>query len=448
MVTVQSILERAALTTRERWAWVIFDWGDQAFSTVIIGVVLPIYYVETAGAHLGEALGEVYWAYTLAISFAIVALTSPVLGAIADYLERSREFLAAFTVLGVVSTALMLFTGEGDLLLLSVLTILANVGFNGGRLFYNSLLPGITTEKTIDRVSAAGYSLGYMGGTIILLVAIALTFSPETFGIADVETATGIALFVAACWWAIFAIPLFLYVPEPEREAKEALGNPVVGGFSRLYETYQEVRQFREAFTFLLAFWFYTNGVMAIISLAAAYATGIGISQTHVMGAFLLVTVIGIPCAIGFGQLADYLSTKNALYIGLGVYILVSFIAVGITEWWHFVLLAVLVGMVQGGTQAISRSLYGSLLPRHKSGEFFSFFTIVAGFASVLAPTLFGVVGQVTGSTRIAIGSLSVFFIVGTFLLTFVDVDRGRRLAREATPEEVSESTPHAHRPM
>lgn len=441
MVSVKGALERSALTTRERWAWVIFDWADQAFATVIIGVVLPIYYVEVAGAGLEENLGEVYWAYTLAFSFGIVAVSSPILGAIADHMERSRAFLAAFTVLGVVSTGALVITGEGDLALVTALTILANIGYNGGRLFYNSLLPGITTDDTIDRVSAAGFSLGYAGGTVILLVAIALTFAPETFGLPDAETATGIALFIAACWWAIFAIPLFLYVPEPERDDNDSLDNPVVGGFKRLYTTYTEVRQYREAFLFLLAFWFYTNGVMAIISLAAAYATGIGIGQETVMGAFLLVNVIGIPCAIAFGQLAGYLSTKKALYIGLGVYLVVSMIAIGISEWWHFIILAILVGLVQGGTQALSRSLYGSLLPRHKSGEFFAFFTIVAGFASVLAPLLFGVVGQLTGSTRIAIGSLSVFFVVGAVLLNFVDVDRGRRLAKEATPDEAEDSS-------
>lgn len=446
MVSVGDVFSRLGLTTRERWAWVCFDWGDQAFSTVIIGVVLPIYYVDVAGSHLDSSLATVYWSYTLALSFGLIGIASPVLGALADHTKQSRLFLAAFTVLGIVSTGAMFFTSEGDLLLLSWLIVLANIGFNGSRLFYNSLLPGITTGDTIDRVSAAGYALGYMGGTIILIAALAFTLSPETFGLADGAAAARLALFVAACWWAVFAIPLFVFVPEPEREeSPEVYNNPVSAGFGRLYDTYQEVRTYREAFVFLIAFWFYANGVLAIISLSAAYATDIGISETNVMVAFLLVQILGIPCAFAFGQLADFLSSKQALYVGLGVYIMVSFGAVGVQTFWHFLILAFFVGLVQGGTQAISRSLFGSLIPEHKSSEFFSFFTIIAGFASVLAPLLFGIVGQVTGSTRIGIASLSVFFIAGTVILSFVDVERGRRIAREQTPPEVQPTDDHDH---
>lgn len=448
MIRIGTVFERLGLTTRERWAWVCFDWGDQAFSTVIIGVVLPIYYVDVAGAHLDSSLATVYWSYTIALSFAFIAISSPVLGAIADHMERSRGFLALFTILGVLATGAMFFTREGDLILLSALVILANIGFRGSRLFYNSLLPGITTGETIDRVSAAGYGLGYLGGTIILLVALGLTLSPETFGLADGAAAARLALFIAACWWAIFAIPLFVYVPEPERDENgEIRGNPVSAGFRRLYGTYQEVRSYREAFIFLVAFWFYANGVLGIISLAAAYATDIGISETNVMIAFVLVQTLGIPCAFAFGQLADYFSTKTALYGGLGVYILVSFGAMGIETFWHFLILATFVGMVQGGTQAISRSLFGSLTPTHKTGEFFSFFTIVGGFAAILAPMVFGVVGQVTGSTRLGIASLSFFFITGTILLRYVDVERGRRVAKEQTPSDAETDDGHDHTP-
>ena len=448
MVRRIGLFDRLALTSRERWAWVCFDWGDQAFSTVIIGVVLPIYYVDVAGAHLDSGLATVYWSYTLALSFALIAIASPILGAIADHLERSRAFLAAFAGLGIVATGSMFFTSEGDLLLLSGLIVLANVGFNGSRLFYNSLLPGITTEDTIDRVSAAGFALGYMGGTIILLLALAFTLSPATFGLADGAAAARLALFVAACWWAIFAIPLFVYVPEPDREPRESTAtNPVTAGFGRLYDTYQEIRTYRDAFVFLVAFWFYANGVLAIISLAAAYATDIGIAETNVMLAFLMVQILGIPCAFAFGQIADTFSSKTALYFGLGVYIVVSIGAVGVTTFSHFLVLAFLVGMVQGGTQAISRSLFGSLIPKHKSGEFFSFFTIIAGFAAVIAPLVFGVVGQLTGSTRFGIASLSIFFIVGTILLSYVDVSRGRRIASERTPPEAETADGHDHTP-
>lgn len=430
-------LERIGLDTRQTQSWVLFDWGDNAFATVVLGVILPIYYVEVAGADVSGTLASVYWAYTLAISFTIIAVLSPVLGAIADHLEQSRAFLAVFTGLGVVFTGALFFTGEGMLLQTSALFILANVGFSGARLFYNSLLPGITSEDTIDRVSAAGYACGYFGGGVLLVLTLFLVSSPSTFGIADAATASRIGLFIAACWWGFFAIPLFVYVPEPEREpGKHDLSNPVTGGFRRLYGTYRDLQQYKIAFTFLIAFWFYNNGITAIIALSAAYATEIGLAQTDIMLAFAMVQFVGIPCAIMFGQLAGFLTTKKALYLGLGVYLAISVLAIGITTAWQFFVLAFAVGTVQGGTQALSRSLFGSLIPDHKSGEFFSFFAIVAGFASILAPLLFGFVGQLTGSTRIAIGSLSVFFIVGTGLLTLVDVDTGRDVAERASPTD------------
>jgi UMF1 family MFS transporter len=433
------LLKKLGLDNRETQSWVLFDWGDNAFATVVLGVILPIYYVEVAGANLPGSMASVWWGYTLAISFAIVAVASPVLGAIADHVDQSRTFLAVFTGLGVVFTGALFFTSEGDFVLTSVLFVLANVGFSGARLFYNSLLPGITDEETIDRVSAAGYATGYLGGGTLLVVGLVLVTTPSTFGLTDTATASRVTLFIAACWWALFAIPLFVYVPEPEREGTDnSLGNPVTGGFSRLFDTYRDIQQYRIAFLFLIAFWFYTNGINAIITLSAAYATDIGLEQTDVMLAFVMVQFVGVPCAFLFGQLADWFSTKRAIYAGLAVYLCVALLAVGISTAWHFFALAFGVATVQGGTQGLSRSLFGSLIPDHKSGEFFSFFAIVSGFASILAPALFGAVGQITGSTRIAIGSLSIFFVVGLALLSFVDVDAGRTAARNSVPTDTT----------
>jgi UMF1 family MFS transporter len=437
MISFTSVRNRTGLTTRERIAWVLFDFGDQSFSTVVLGVVLPIYYVQTAGGYLPANQANVYYAYAIAVSFTIVAFSSPVLGAISDHVERSRAFLGSFTIVGVISTGLMFFASAGDLLLLSVLMITANVGFSGGRLFYNSLLPGITNEASVDRVSAAGYAMGYLGGVIILLVAIAFTFVPSAFGIPSTEAAARYSLFVSALWWAVFAIPLFLYVPEPDREDSDraVIQSPVRAGFGRLRETYGEIRQYRVAFLFLIAFWFYSNGINGVIYLATVYAEGIGLSQGTVMVAFLVVHVIGVPCSLAFGQLAGYLTSKKAVYCGLLTYVAISLGLLFISQAWQFILGAAVIGMVQGGTQAISRSLFGSLIPKNKSSEFFSFFAIVLGFASILAPLLFGFFGQVTGSVRVAMSSLTVFFIVGLILLTRVDVETGRTVARKQTPK-------------
>lgn len=465
---LKAALGKAGLDRRDTAAWALFDWGDNAFATVVLGVVLPVYYVDVAGATLPENLASVYWGYTLAISFGVVAVASPVLGAIADHLERSRAFLAAFTGLGVVFTGALVVTGEGRWLLTSALIIVANIGFSGARLFYNSLLPGITDGETIDRVSAAGYALGYFGGGTLLLGSLAITLNPEAVGLADAAAASRLSLFAAACWWAVFAIPLFVYVPEPDRSTvgaaagapavdsnadtqddatgrhssaasrNDVLSSPVAAGYGRLRETAGDLRNYRDAFLFLVAFWLYANGINAIISLSAAYATEIGLTQTAVVGAFAMVQFVGVPCAIAFGQLAGRYSTKRALYGGLLVYLGVGIVAPFISTALHFFALAFAVALVQGGTQALSRSLFGSMIPEAKSAEFFSFFTIVAGFASVLGPLLFSVVGQLTGSTRIAVGSLTIFFITGTLMLTRVDVEDGRAAVRAG---DVSDTT-------
>ena len=436
MSRISSLSTTLGLGRRDTKSWVLYDVGDNAFATVTLAMIAPTYYTGVVVPD-GKP-GDIYWSLMLAVSFAIIGIASPVLGAIADHMERSREFLAFFTVLGVVFTGSLFFTAEGDILLAAVLFGLANIGFTGARLFYNSLLPGVSDDGTMDRVSTAGYAFGYIGGIASIFLALAV---PLALGVPfeNVGELSRIALFVAAVWWAIFSIPLFIYVDEPERNPDDAVvGSPVRGGYRRLYNTYQDIRTYQIAFLFLVAYWFYANGIGAMITLSAAYAEStIGLEQLEIVGALILVNFIGIPCAFIFGQLADTFSTKKALLGGLTVYTFVAFMAVGVTTAWQFFLLAFFVGLVQGGTQALSRSLFGTLIPKHKSGEFFSFFAIVGGLASIVAPALFGVVGLLTGSSRLAIASLSVFFIIGMILLFRLDVEMGRQIAKDRTPDNV-----------
>ncbi len=426
------------MSRRDTKSWILYDVADNAFATVTLAMIAPTYYTGVVVPD-GQP-GDIYWSIMLAVSFAIIGIASPVLGAIADHMERSREFLAFFAVMGVVFTGSLFFTSEGDIVLAAVLFGLANIGYTGARLFYNSLLPGVSDDGMMDRVSTAGYALGYLGGVASIFIALGV---PLALGVSfdNAGELSRIALFVAATWWAIFAIPLFIYVDEPERNPDDAVvGSPIRGGYRRLYNTYQDVRTYQIAFLFLVAYWFYANGIGAIITLSAAYAEStIGLEQLEIVGALILVNFIGIPCAFIFGQLADTFSTKKALIGGLTIYTLVALLAVGVTTAWQFFLLAFMVGLVQGGTQALSRSLFGTLIPKHKSGEFFSFFAIVGGLASIVAPALFGVVGILTGSTRLAIASLSVFFLIGMILLFRLDVDKGRQIAKDRTPDSLIE---------
>jgi UMF1 family MFS transporter len=424
-----------ALGSRESISWALYDWANSAFATTIMAGVLPVYYASVAGAGLSGNTASVYWGYTTAVGLILIALVAPILGAIADYVGAKKRFLAGFLGLGTVFTALLFFTGRGQWLLTSVLFIAANVGFAGANIFYDSLLPHVAGDDSQDRLSSAGYALGYLGGGLLLVVNLAWIVSPSTFGISDTATASRLAMLSVAVWWTAFSIPLFLYVDEPEprsRESHEEDLSPVRAGFGSLRSTFAEIRRYRQLFVFLLAFWLYADGIGTIIKMATVYGAEIGIGQQALIGALVLVQFLGIPFAFAFGSLADRIGTKRGIFLGLLVYVGVSVGGYFISEAWHFWVLAAVVATVQGGTQALSRSLYSSLVPPSQSSEFFSFFSISSKFAGIFGPLLFSVIGQATGSSRVSILSLLIFFVGGMVLLWFVDVDEGRRAAREA----------------
>ena len=433
------------LHRRELRAWALYDWANSAFVTTIVAAAFPIFYSSVAAADLPKDEATARYAFTTAIALALVALMTPVLGAVADYLGAKKRLLGSFMVLGVLATATMFFIGRGDWLFASVVFVFGNVGFSGANVFYNSLLPHIAREDEIDRVSTAGYALGYLGGGLLLAINLAWILAPGTFGLADAEVATRLSFVSVAFWWAGFSIPLFRRVSEPTRQLEQdasASLQPVRVGVTRLVETFHEIRGYRHAFLFLLAFLAYNDGISTIIRMATVYGTEIGLGQTDLIGAILLVQFVGIPCTFLFGLLAGRVGAKRALYFGLSVYIVVSVLGYFMSEALHFYALAILVGMVQGGSQGLSRSLYASLIPRHKSAEFFSFFAVGDKFAGILGPFVFGLVTTLAGGGRLAILAVIAFFIIGMALLTRVDIPGGQRAAREA--ERALDSPPDA----
>jgi len=419
----------------------MYDWANSAFATTVVAAVFPIYYESVVGAGLPGNLASVYFGYTTAIGLTLVAFLSPVLGAIADRYGAKKKMLGGFAALGVVSTSGLFFTGEGDVLFASGLFVVANVGFIGANVFYDSLL-GHVADENPDKLSAAGYALGYVGGGILLVVNLAWILSPETFGFSDTQTASRAALLSVSVWWAVFSVPLLRNVSEPERrrERIETDAGPIRAGFGELRKTASEIREYRDLLIFLVAFLLYADGIGTIIRMASIYGSEIGIDQTGIIGALVLVQFLGIPFAFLFGSLPGWslgsieMSVKRGLYIGLAVYTGISIGGFFMTETWHFWVLAIAVATVQGGTQALSRSLYSTLVPSDRSSEFFSFFSISSKFAGIAGPALFAFVGQLTGSTRYSIVALLVFFVGGALLLSQVDVDRGRDVARNTTP--------------
>ena len=437
------ILGALGLHRPELRAWAMYDWALSAQETTIAVAVFPIYFASVAAANLSPAAASQSIAYANSATIAVVAVLSPVLGAMADYSAVKKRLLGVFLAGGALATAAMFLVQRGDHLLAVVLFVLSGLGAQGSRVFYESLLPHVASEGEVDRVSTGGYALGYVGGGILLALNLAWIQRPEWFGLPAAAGATPaeatlparLALLSVAVWWALFSIPLFRRVPEPEvrLEADERAGmNPVRVGFRRLVETFRELRAYRQAFLMLLAFLVYNDGISTIQKMATTYGTEIGIDQGNLITAILIVQFVGIPFTFLFGLLAGRLGAKRSIFLGLFVFMGISVLGYQMRTAAHFYALAFLVGLVQGGTQALSRSLFASIIPRHKSGEFFGFYSVFSRFAAVLGPLVFGLVVGATGSGRHAILSIIVFFVVGGVLLSFVDVEEGRREAARA----------------
>ncbi len=410
-------------------AWCMYDWGSSAFSTTAEAAVLPVYFEQVVAAGMAGNLATVYWGYTNAVALLITAILAPILGSISDYVGGKKRMLVIFAGIGIVATALMVFIDAGDWALALGLFMIGSIGIGGSYVFYDALLPHVAKPQDIDYVSSKGYAYGYLGGGILLainIVMIMVLFKGSSWG-------PRLSLLSVAIWWAIFTLPLMRQVPEPPAHTGE-LGagvNPVLAGLRRLGKTFRDLRKYRQLFFFLLAFWLYNDGIGTIIKMATIYGSEIGIGMIDLIGALLLTQFVGIPFALLFGKLSRPLGTKRAIMLGLGWYTLITIAAYFISQAWHFWVLAFAVGMVQGGTQALSRSLFGLMAPKARSGEFFGFYDISSKIAGVAGPTIFAFTGQIFGSSRLAIISLVIFFIGGIALLSLVNEKEGIRVAEQ-----------------
>ncbi len=422
-----SFLERFGLHRPELRAWAMYDWANSAFYLVIVTAVFPIYYQQIAAKGLDADTATFRFSMATAAALGLVALSAPVLGAFADFKAWRKRMMALFVALGVVATAGMYFIREGDWVLAALLFGVGNFAVATSFVFYDSLLPHIARGHEMDRVSTAGYALGYLGSGLLLVV-----FLPgiqERF--ADVSR---LAFVGVAVWWAVFSLPLFLKVGEPPRqlEADERRAASAVRvAFRRLKETFREIKTYAQTFQMLLAMLIYNDGIGTIVRMAGIYAISRGVPQKDVVFAILLVQFVGIPCAFLFGSLAGRIGAKRSILLALIVFTVVCVVAYNLETTRQFYVIALMVGAVQGGAQALSRSLFASMIPKHKASEFFGFFSVFEKFAGIFGPFVFGWMIVLTGSTRGAILSVIAFFVVGGGLLAFVDVEAGRRHARE-----------------
>lgn len=404
-------------------SWCMYDWANSAFATTIMAALFPVYYGSVAGAHLPGVTITSYWGYTNTICMLIVAIFAPVLGAIADQRAIRKKFLAGFTGLGILFTALLGILDQGEWFLASILYIFAYMGYGGANIFYDSFLPHIAGPRQIDRISAWGYALGYLGGGLLLLLNLIMILKPHFFGISDWVMGFKISFLSVSLWWALFSIPIMRNVAEPPAffMGADDTNNSLKAGFRRLSNTFKDIRKYREIFKFLFSYWLYNDGINTIIRMAAIFGTEINIAREHIIGAIIAVQFIGFPFSIIFGWIARFIGTRNSILLGLGIYTLIAIKGYFIQTPLDFWILAILVGFTQGGTQALSRSLFGAMIPREKAAEFFGFYDVSSKFAGIFGPLLFGLTGQLTGSSRMGIIALIVFFISGGIILTRVD---------------------------
>ena len=447
------VLHTLGLHRPELRAWAMYDFGISAMQTTITTAVFPIFFVKVAGANLAGSGGAQWWANANTIGAVMIAILAPILGALADFKAAKKKFLIGFLLLGVSATAAMFFISQGQILFAAVIYILSIAGATGSMTFYEALLPHIASEDEMDRVSTAGYALGYVGGGILLAINLAWIQNPAMFGLPSGEGLSSsqatlparLAFVSVAVWWAIFAIPVLRKVGEPKRMVEQdesianvSLGKSIVTAFTRLAETVRELREYKQAFLAMLAFTIYNDGIQTIIKMASVYGSEIGIQQGDLIKAILLVQFIGIPFAFAFGALAGKVGTKRSIFLGLVVYAGICIFAYNMKTTREFYILAMLVGLVQGGTQALSRSLFARMIPKHKSGEFFGFYSVFEKFGGILGPLLFGIALGQSGSSRIAILSVVAFFIVGGAILSFVNVSVGEAAARAADARTMS----------
>ncbi len=408
-------------------AWVMYDWANSAFACTIMAAVLPIFYRDVASA--GDPQASSFWAYTQSLTMLSVAILAPILGAIADQSTARIKFMRFFVYLGVTGTALLFFVGKGNYLMCSVLYMMGAIGFYCANVFYDSLLSRVAGPGQVDYLSAKGYALGYLGGGLLLAVNMAMIMFPRAFFIPDSLWATRAAFLSVALWWFLFSLPVFKHIKDKE-QSRISL-EVVKLGFGRLRNTLREIRKYRELSKFLLAFWLYNDGVSTIILMATIYGRDVGIGMTHLIGALLLTQFVAFPFSLIFGRLALAVGPKKAIFTGITIYTTIIALAYFMSSALHFWILAAMVGTVQGGTQAISRSLYASMVPSSKSSEFFGFMAITSKFAAIFGPFIFGVASQASGSSRFGILSLFIFFLAGGLILARVDVQKGRKAALE-----------------
>lgn len=403
--------------SREEKSWIMYDWANSAYSAIISASILPIFFkTMTRNAGLSPNLADSYWGYATSIATLIIALMAPILGTMGDYRGMKMKLFRFFLVIGVASTGALFFTGQWQGIL--VIYLITIVGFSGSNLFYDAFITDVTTEERMDHVSTYGFALGYIGGsTIPFILAIALILFGSKMGISTL-LATKLSFLITAVWWALFSIPMLRDVKQVYFVERDP--HFVANSFRRLYKTFSNIRQYKHIFLFLIAYFFYIDGVNTIIHMATVYGDSVGIGSTSLILALLVTQIVAFPCAIAFGKLAKRFGSSRMILFGIGIYIVICIIGYNLTTALEFWILAILVATSQGGIQALSRSYFSKMIPKENANEFFGFYEIFGKFAAIMGPALYALFSQITGQSRYGVLSVMVLFLIGGGIFTVV----------------------------
>jgi UMF1 family MFS transporter len=414
---------------RAVWSWAFYDWANSAYSTTVMAGFFPLFFKEYWADPHNPSQSTFYLGMANSIASLVVAALAPLLGSIADQGSAKKKFLTFFAFLGVIMTGGLWMVAQGNWQMAVLFYVIATIGFASGNVFYDALLPGLASEERVDAVSSLGFGLGYLGGGLLFLVNVFMYLKPEIFGIPDGATAIKLSFLSVAVWWAVFTIPLILFVPEPKNYENIDFNNAIRMGWVQLVQTFKEIRNMKVVGTFLLAYWFYIDGVDTIIRMAVDYGMSLNFPGESLIIALLIVQFVAFPAALIYGWLASKIGAKTGIMVGITAYSFITLLGYFMTEAWHFYVLAILIGLFMGGIQALSRSLYTRIIPPEKSAEFFGFYNMLGKFAAIIGPALMGTIALVTGSARLSILSILLLFILGAFFLNKVDIEEGKRLA-------------------
>ena len=418
------------------WGWALYDWANSAFATTVMAGFFPVFFKQFWSVGVDVNISTARLGYGNAIAGLLVAAFAPVLGAVADRGGTRKRFLASFTLLGVAATATFFWLPQGQWMGAILCYSAGLIGFSGAMIFYDALLPTVAGPDSLDRVSAFGYAAGYLGGGLLFVVNVAMTLQPHWFGLADSTAAVQWSFLTVAVWWGGFSLATFYWVPEPIVLPSPSVGNSVGQAWRQILTTLRHARDRKPLFLFLLAYWFYIDGVDTIIRMAVDYGLSLGFAAPDLITALLMVQFVGFPAALLFGRLGQYWGVKRSLFLAIGVYMLITIWGTFMQHRWEFFGIALAVGLVQGGIQALSRSYYARLIPAGRSAEFFGLYNMMGKFAAIIGPALMGTVGLAARhillkrtpapeaaagiadlATRISIASVLLLFIVGAILL-------------------------------